>query len=142
MVKRRLLVVVLGVAFLILVTALGTFITNRMPAMSMPQTQTAQAGAYTVTLRVNPNPPSTSQPATCTIQLQKGSAPVPGAVVTLEGTQADMGLDTSVVTASAQGVGTYVARVSFSISGSWQMQVTIALPGQGPAHAAFMVTAQ
>jgi hypothetical protein len=53
-----------------------------------------------------------------------------------------MGLTTSVLEASAQEAGRYVARVSFSMSGSWQMQVTIALPGRSAMHAAFMVTAQ
>jgi hypothetical protein len=140
--KRGLLIIALGVGFLVLVTGLGTFITNYMPAMNTPQTQSVQAGLYTVTLRVNPNPPSTSREATCTISLHQGSTPIDGARVTLEGTQADMGLDTSVVTASARGNGTYVALISFSMNGSWQMQVTISLPGQADRHAAFTVTAQ
>lgn len=140
--KRGLLIIALGVGFLVLVTGLGTFITNYMPAMNTPQTQSAQAGPYTVTLRVNPNPPSTSQEATCTISLRHGSTPVDGAQITLEGTQADMGLDTSIVTASAHGNGTYMARISFSMSGSWQMQVTVSLPGQATRHIAFTVTAQ
>ena len=140
--KRGLLVIALGVAFLIIITGLGTFITNYMPSMNTSQTQSTQAGPYTVTLRVNPNPPATSQPTTCTIKIQESSALIPGAQVTLEGTQADMGLDTSVVQASSQGTGTYVARVSFSMSGSWQMQVIITLPGRAAVDATFMVTAQ
>lgn len=140
--KRGLIVIALGVTFLVIVTALGTFITNYMPAMNTPQEQTAQAGPYTVKLHVNPNPPSTSQPTICTIQLLQGSTPLDGALVTLEGTQADMGLTTSEVRASAQGKGKYAARLSFSMNGSWQMQVTITLPGQATQHAAFMVTAQ
>ncbi len=140
--KRGLLVIALGIALLVIVTGLGTFITNYMPAMNTPQAQTTQIGPYTVTLRVNPNPPSTSQPTTCTIQIQQSSALISGAQVTLEGTQADMGLSTSVVTASAQGTGLYVARVSFSMNGSWQIQVTITLPDKAALHAAFMVTAQ
>jgi hypothetical protein len=131
-----------GITLLVLVTALGTFITNYMPAMQTPQVQTAQAGPYTVTLRIDPNPPSTEQPATCTIQISQNAAPLSGAQVTLEGTQADMGLTTSAVTARAQGAGQYVARVSFSMDGSWQMQVAISFPGQPTTHAAFMVTAQ
>lgn len=140
--KRRLLVLVLGVAFLVVVTALGTFITNFMPTMNTPQTQITRIGPYTVTFSVDPNPPTTSQPGTCSIQIQQGSQPVNGARVTLEGTQADMGLSTSVLEARAQDSGRYVARVSFSMSGSWQMQVTILFPGQSAMHAAFMVTAQ
>ena len=140
--KRGLLIVLLGIAFLVIVTGLGTFITNYMPAMNTPQSQTTQAGPYTVTLRVNPNPPSTSQPVICTIQIRQNATPINGAQVTLEGAQTDMGLDTSVVQARAQGTGTYTARVSFSTSGSWQMQVTITLPGKAALHAAFMITAQ
>jgi hypothetical protein len=140
--KRGLIIVALGVAFLVLVTGLGTFITNYMPTMKMPQTQTTQAGPYTITLHVNPNPPSSSQPTTCTIQIHQGSIPVNSARVTLEGSQADMGLDTSVITAHSQGNGTYIARVSFSMSGSWQMQVTLTLQDNTIQHAAFMVSAQ
>jgi hypothetical protein len=140
--KRGLLVIALGVGFLVLVTGLGTFITNYMPAMQTPASQTTQAGPYTITLRVDPNPPSTSQPATCTIQVQQGSSSIDGAQVTLEGQQADMGLSTSAISASPRGHGQYVARVSFSMNGSWQMQVIITLPNQLPLHAAFAVTAQ
>jgi hypothetical protein len=140
--KRGLLVLAVGVFLLILVTALGTFITNYMPAMQTPQVQTTQVGPYTITLRVEPNPPSTEQPAICTLHITDHTGPLKGARVTLEGTQADMGLTTSAVPASAQGAGQYVARVSFSMDGSWEMQVTIALPGQPDVHAAFMVTAQ
>lgn len=140
--KRGLLIIALGVAFLVIVTGLGTFITNYMPAMSTPQQQTTQVGPYTITLRVDPNPPSTSQPTTCTVQVLQGSTPIDGAQVTLEGTQADMGLSTSVVKADAQTNGAYIARVSFSMDGSWQMQVTITPSGQPAIHAAFMVTAQ
>jgi len=140
--KRGLLIIALGVTFLVVVTGLGTFITNYMPVMSTPQQQTTQVGPYTVILHVNPNPPSTSQPTTCTVQILQGSTPLDGAQVTLEGTQADMGLSTSVVKASAQTNGKYAARISFSMDGSWQMQVTITPSGQSAIHAAFIVTAQ
>jgi YtkA-like len=140
--KRGLIIIALGVGFLAIVTGLGTFITNYMPMMNTPQAQTTQVGPYTVTLHVDPNPPSTSQPTTCTIQLQQGSISIDDAQVTLEGAQADMGLDTSLAKASAQGHGQYVAHISFSMNGSWQMQVTITLPGHSAIHATFTVTAQ
>lgn len=142
--KRGLLIIGLGLAFLVIVTGVGTFITNYMPTMNTPQTQTSQAGPYTVTLRVDPNPPSTSQPATFSVQIQQNSShqPLEGARVTLEGAQEDMGLDTAVIEAREQGAGMYVARVPFSMSGSWQMQVAIALPGQPAVNAAFKVTAK
>lgn len=140
--RRGLLVIGLGLAFLILVTGLGTFVTNYMPTMSTPQTQATQAGPYTVSLRVSPNPPTSDQPATFSIgiQLRASQQPVNGARVVLDGTMEDMGLDTSTITATAQGAGMYVARVPFSIGGSWQMQVAISLPGQPTAHAVFAVT--
>lgn len=140
--KRGLLVIALGVTFLVVVTGLGTFITNYMPTMQTPASQTTRLGSYTITLRVAPNPPSTSQPSTCTILLQQNSTPIDGARVTLEGAQADMGLSTSTITASPRGSGQYVASVSFSMDGSWQVQITITLPNQPPLHAAFAVTAQ
>lgn len=140
--KRGLLVIALGIGFLVLVTGLGTFITNYMPAMQTPASQSTQAGPYTITLHVAPNPPSTTQPTTCTIQIHQGSSPVDSARVTLEGQQPDMGLSTSIVSASPRGPGQYVAHVSFSMDGSWQMQVTITLPSQPPLHAAFAITAQ
>lgn len=142
--KRGLLIIGLGLAFLILVTALGTFITNYMPTMKTPQVQSAQAGPYTVTLSVNPNPPSTTQPATFSVQVQQSAShqPVSNARVTLEGSQEDMGLSTSAIEAKAQGTGRYMARVPFSMSGSWQMQVSIALPGQPTFNTVFMVTAR
>ncbi len=142
--KKPLLIVILGVAFLVLVTALGTFVTNYMPAMNTPRVQTSQAGPYTVTLRVDPNPPSTETPATLSVQIVRTAShdPVDGARVVLEGAQEDMGLSTSSITARASGAGTYIARVSFSMGGSWQVQVAISLPGQPTINAVFTVTAQ
>lgn len=43
-----------GITFLVVVAALGTFITNYIPVMNTPQVQTIQAGLYTVALRINP----------------------------------------------------------------------------------------
>jgi hypothetical protein len=140
--RRALLIVLLGVAFLFIVTALGTFVTNSMPTMSTPGVQTSQAGPYTVTLRVDPNPPLTDGPATFSVQVVQTTSrrPVNGASVTLAGALEDMGLSTSVIAARASSAGSYVAHVPFSMSGSWQIQVSIALPGQPTATAVFKVT--
>ncbi|HEY1352655.1 MAG TPA: FixH family protein [Ktedonobacteraceae bacterium] len=142
--KRALLIVLLGVAFLFVVTALGTFVTNSMPTMNTPGAQTSQAGPYTVTLRVDPNPPPTDRPATFSVQIVQEASrrPVNGANVTLAGALEDMGLSTSVIAARASSAGTYVARVPFSMSGSWQIQISIALPGQPTVTAVFNVTAR
>lgn len=140
--RKPLLIVILGVAFLVLVTALGTFVTNYMPAMSTPRIQSSQAGPYTITLRVDPNPPSTERPATFSVQIVQSAsrAPVDGARVMLEGALEDMGLSTSSIPARNSGAGIYVARVPFSMGGSWQIQVSIALPGQSTVNAVFTVT--
>jgi len=142
--RRGLLIIVLGFAFLVLVTALGTFVTNYMPTMHTAQTQTAQAGPYTVTLSVTPNPPTSNQPATFSLGIRQSAShqPVKGAHVVLDGTMEDMGLDTSSIVAKAQGSGMYVAHVPFSMGGSWQMQVAISLPGQPTVNAIFAVTTQ
>lgn len=142
--RRSFLIIGLGLAFLVLVTGLGTFVTNYMPTMPTPVTQTTEAGPYTVILRVSPNPPSTNQPATFTVTVQQKSShqPVNGARVAVDGTMADMDMDTSAITATPQGAGVYAARVPFSMNGSWQIQVTISLPAQPAMNAIFTVTAR
>lgn len=142
--RRGLLIVLLGVAFLFIVTALGTFVTNSMPVMSTPRVQTSQAGPYTVTLRVDPNPPPTSGSATFAVQILQSTShsPVNGASVVLEGALEDMGLSTSSIPARAAGAGTYLAHVPFGMGGSWQIQVSITLPGQPAVTAIFTVTAR
>lgn len=142
--RRSFLVIGLGLIFLVLVTGLGTFVTNYMPTMPTPATQTTEAGLYTVILRVSPNPPSTNQPATLTVTVQQKSShqPVTGAHVVIDGTMADMDMDTSALTGTPQGAGVYVARVPLSMSGSWQIQVTISQPAQPAMNAIFTVTAR
>lgn len=141
--RRGLLIVLLGVAFLCLVTALGTFVTNVMPGMTTPGVQTSQAGPYTVTVHIDPNPPSTQRATMFSIHILQSASqrPVDGAHVVLEGALQDMGLSTSLLQARAAGAGTYLAQVPFSMGGSWQIQISITLPGQPSATAVFQVTA-
>jgi len=136
--------VLLGVACLCVVTALGTFVTNFMPTMNTPGVQTSQAGPYTITVHIDPNPPSIERAATFSIQVLQSASqrPVDGAHVVLSGALEDMGLSTSLREARAAGAGTYVARVPFSMGGSWQVQVSITLPGQPTVTAVFQVTAR
>jgi hypothetical protein len=142
--RRGLLIVLLGAVFLFIVTALGTFVTNYMPTMNTPGVQTSQAGPYTVTLHVDPNPPSIDSSATFSIQILHSAShrPVDGVHVVLEGALEEMGLSTSLIPARAAGAGTYVAHVPFSMGGSWQVQVSITLPGQPTVTALFRVTAR
>jgi len=146
--KRKLLILALGVGLLLVVTALGTFITNYFPTHPTSQVQTTQAGTYTVTLSVDPNPPATDKQTTLTVQVQQTSShnAVNGLKVTIDGAvQGDMGGEMGGSTSTqttAQGSGTYVAHVSLGMSGSWQIQVLISEPGQPALNAVFTVTTQ
>jgi hypothetical protein len=146
--KRKLLVLALGVGFLLVITGLGTFITNYFPTHPTSQVQTTQAGAYTVTLSVNPNPPPTDKQTTLTVQIQQTAShkAINGLQVTLDGTvQGDMGGEIGGSTSTqalAQGSGTYIAQVSLGMSGSWQIQVLISQPGQPALNTVFTVTTQ
>ncbi len=90
--KRRLLAIALGITFLILITWIGTIITNVVPHRVTAQVQTAQAGPYQVTLQVNPNPPPITQPATLSIQILEHNSkrPISSAKVTLESNMVTM----------------------------------------------------
>ena len=95
--KRSLLIIALGVAFLILITWIGTFLTSFIPYPATAQIQTRQAGPYQVTLHVDPNPPPITRSATLSIQvlLNTSQQPVTNAHVTLESSMEtmDMGTD-------------------------------------------------
>ncbi len=143
--KRRLLAIALGITFLILMTWIGTIITSVVPQRVTAQIQTAQAGPYQVTLQVNPNPPPITQPATLSIQILEHNSkrPVSSAKVTLESNMATMDMGTGQVAAKSQHDGTYLASVQFSMSGPWQVQVVISMPGESQTfNATFDVSAQ
>ena len=143
--RRGLLAIALGIAFLILMIWIGTLLDSIVPHRVTAQVQTAQAGPYHVTLQVNPNPPLTSQSTTLSIQVLVNASqqPVANAHVTLTSNMQtmDMGLDQ--IKAQSQGNGVYLATVQFAMSGPWQVQVLISLPGETQtASAVFEVTAQ
>jgi len=143
--KRRLLAIALGITFLILMTWIGTIITSVVPHRVTAQVQTAQAGPYQVTLQVNPNPPPITQPATLSIQILEHNSkrPVSSAKVTLESNMVTMDMGTGQVAAKSQHDGTYLASVQFSMSGPWQVQVVISMPGESQTfNATFDVSAQ
>ena len=143
--KRRLLAIALGITFLILMTWIGTIITSVVPHRVTAQVQTAQAGPYQVTLQVNPNPPPITQPATLSIQILEHNSkrPVSSAKVTLESNMVTMDMGTGQVAAKSQHDGTYLASVQFSMSGPWQVQVVISMPGESQTYSAvFEVAAQ
>ncbi len=142
--KRGLLAIVVGVAFLILITWLGTLITNIVPHRTTAQVQTTQAGPYSVTLQVNPNPPPITRPAALSIQvlLTTTRQPVSNARVTLASDMETMDMGTDSANARASGNGMYLANVQFSMSGPWAIQVAISAPGQPTAIAMFEVSTQ
>jgi hypothetical protein len=142
--RRSLLVVALGITFLILMTWLGTVLTSIIPHQVTAQEQTVRVGPYQLTLQVNPNPPLITQPAALSIRVLSASTqqPVTNASVTLESTMVEMDMSTDKVEARAQGDGTYLANVQFSMSGLWKVHVIVAASGAAPVSTDFEVTAQ
>lgn len=140
--KRGLLVIAIGITFLILMTWLGTIITNIVPHRTTAQVQATQAGPYSITLQVNPNPPSISQPATLSIQVQLSTThqPVSNAHVTLASNMETMDMGTDHQEARSSGNGKYLAHVQFSMSGPWAVQVAISSPRTPTAIAMFEVS--
>jgi YtkA-like len=142
--RRSLLVVALGITFLILMTWLGTVLTSIIPHQVTAQEQTVRVGPYQLTLQVNPNPPLITQPAALSIRVLSASTqqPVTNAHVTLESAMVEMDMRADKVEARAQGDGTYLANVQFSMSGFWKVHVIVAAPGAAPVSTDFEVTAQ
>ena len=129
--KRGLLVIALGIAFLILMTWIGTLLDSLVPHTVTAQVQTAQAGPYHVTFQVNPNPPVASHRATLSIQmvLSASQQPITNAHVMLMSNMETMDMEIDQINAQSQGNGIYLAGVQFSMSGPWQVHVVISLPG-------------
>ncbi len=130
--KRALLIIAIGIAFLILMTWIGTLLDSAVPHTVTAPVQTARVGIYLLTLQVNPNPPVASHHATFSIQVVSSSSqqPVTNAKVVLTSNMVtmDMGIDS--VEAQSQGNGIYLANVQFAMSGTWQIQVTMTMPGE------------
>ncbi len=142
--RRDLLVIGLGISFLVLMTWLGTLITSIVPHKPTAQVQTASVGPYQATLQVDPNPPLITQPATLSVRviLNSSQQPITSAHVTIEGDMEamDMGLDKA--EAQSRGDGLYEAKVQFTMSGPWRVQLVIAAPGNKPVSMVFEVTVQ
>jgi len=130
--RRALLVIALGIAFLILMTWIGTLLDSIVPHRVTAQVQTAQTGPYHVTFQVNPNPPLITQPATLSIQvlLNASQQPVTNAHVTLMSKMETMDMGIDQVEAQSQGNGIYLANVQFSMSGPWKVQVVVSITGE------------
>ena len=143
--KRALLIIAIGIAFLILMTWIGTLLDSAVPHTVTAPVQTAQAGTFHLTLQVNPNPPMASHPATLSIQVISSISqqPVTNAKVILTSNMVTMDMEIDSVEAQSQGNGMYLASVQFAMSGTWQIQVIISTPGEKqPVSASFEVGVQ
>lgn len=142
--KRSLLAIALGIAFLILVTWLGTIATNEVPHNPTAPVQMKQAGPYSITLQVMPNPPPTTGPATLSLQvlLTSSQQPVSNVRITLQSNMEAMDMGIDQVQARPQGNGLYLATVQFPMSGLWQVQVIITSPETPSASTIFEITAR
>jgi YtkA-like protein len=142
--RRNVLVVVCGLAFLVLMTWLGSVVVDIIPRPATAQMQTAQAGPYQITVQVNPNPPSITQPTALSIRISLRSTQqlVTNAHVSLQSVMETMDMGTDHANASMQSDGSYLAHVQFTTSGAWQVQVFVAVPGQQTVSAAFEITAR
>ncbi|MBV9227971.1 MAG: FixH family protein [Chloroflexi bacterium] len=142
--RRKLLVLALGVTFLIVMTWIATIMTSYVPRHPTAQTQTAQAGPYQITLQVEPNPPLITQPATLSLQVLRSDTqqPITNARVTLESDMETMDMGTDQTSTQVQSSGVYLAHVQFSMSGPWQVRVLVAVPGTQTQSTVFEVVAQ
>ena len=147
--RRGLLAIALGIAFLMLATWLGTIVTNIVPHNPTASVQVKQAGPYSVTLQVTPNPPPITQPATLSLRvlLSSSQQPATNMRITLQSNMEAMDMGINQVEARPQGNGLYLASVQFPMSGLWQIQVIItslqSVPTRTPpASATFEITVQ
>src|SRR5215471_7864192 len=136
--KRGLLIIALGIAFLILMTWIGTLLDSVVLHHVTTHVQTAQAGPYHLTFRVNPNPPVASHPATLTIQVVSSASqqPLTNAHVKLTSNMETMAMGLDQVEAQSQGNGIYFTNMQFAMSGPWQVQVIISSPSEKQAVSA------
>jgi hypothetical protein len=142
--RRRLLIIVLGIGFLIFMAWIGTSLTEVLPQHPTAAVQTAQAGPYQLTVRVDPNPPPITRPASLSIQVVRSASQqlVTNERVTIESTMITMDMGTDQASAIVQNNGLYLAHVQFSMSGPWQVRVLVAQPGARTESATFQITAQ
>jgi hypothetical protein len=143
--RHGLLVIALGIAFLILMTWIGTLLDSAVPHTVTAQVQTAQAGPYHLTFQVNPNPPTASHSTAISIQVVSSASqqPITNARVILTTSMETMDMGIDQVEAHSQGNGIYLTNVQFAMSGPWQVQVIIAMPGEKETvNASFVVGVQ
>jgi hypothetical protein len=143
--KRKLLILLLGIGCLIVITWVAAVVpdevTFKRPSASK---QTAQAGPYQVTLQVDPNPPQITRPTTLSLQIIRRDTKqlVNDAHITIASNMETMDMGTDYATARQQSNGNYQAQVQFTMSGPWQLHVSITVPRASLQSVNFEVTAQ
>jgi YtkA-like len=142
--KRNLVVLAIGITFLILMTWIGTTVTEILPHRATAQTQTARTASYQLTLQIDPNPPSITRPAMLTLQVAKGGTQqaVTDARVSFESSMESMDMGTDRRDAQSQGNGIYHTQVQFAMSGSWQVRALITEGNKKMETALFEITTQ
>lgn len=142
--KHPLFILTLGFAFLIAITLLGTSIDTLIPRRPSSPVQTQQTESYQITLRVSPNPPLLTGPAELSLQIiQRDSQQlVTNAQTIIHATMESMEMYTAPVEAMRQSNGNYLAHFQFTMSGAWQLAITITTPGEPDQQVLFEVTAQ
>ncbi len=142
--RRRLLILLFGLGCLFAITLLGSSLEALIPRPASSPTQVQQAGLYQVTLQIAPNPPSLSQPATLTLQIVRSDTRqlLTDARVEIAATMEGMLMDDVKLNAVGQRDGTYQARFQFSMSGAWDLHVSIIVAGKATETATFSVTAK
>lgn len=142
--RRKLLILLLGGIVLIGITWTGAILPDLIPHRASASVQTTQAGPYQITLQVDPNPPLITKPATLSFRVVRSQTRqlVTNAHITLDNTMETMDMGPNQATAPQTVPGTYQAQVQFTMSGPWDVRVTISTPGAAPVNATFEVTAQ
>src|SRR5260221_5699319 len=124
---------------------MANVISSVVQQLAREKVNPSQPGPNEVILKQPPTPPLITHPATLSIQILEHNSkrPVSSAKVTLESNMVTMDMGTGQVAAKSQHDGTYLASVQFSMSGPWQVQVVISMPGESQTfNATFDVSAQ
>ncbi len=142
--RRKLLILLLGIGFLMAITWVMAIVPDLIPRRPSAPVQTMQAGPYQVILQVDPNPPLITRPATLSVRIARRDTqqPVNNARITLASNMETMDMGTDHTTAQQQSDGIYQAQVQFTMSGPWQLLVSIAAPGAATQSASFEIIAQ
>jgi hypothetical protein len=143
-IRRRAIVISLGVFLFLLVVGLGDALGGFLPHTTAPfaNGHTQAAGDFQVTLQFTPNPPKYSADPKTLVQMtikDQAGRTIGDARVQLSLTMLTMDMEANETAAQGVGEGHYQARVAFLMPGAWQVTVTITSPGGGSASTTFDV---